>query len=697
MSPVSREIRDRCLIISIDHAPVNALSHAVRDGIVTALMDANADCVDTVILICRGRTFFSGADISEFGKPPKAPSLADVIVALEKCAKPVIAAIHGQALGGGLETALACDYRVMDASARLGLPEVTLGLIPGAGGTQRVSRLAGTAIALELAVSGKPISADRAMAAGLIDHISHESLLETALELSQRAPLDKRPVRDMAVPEMDDIAIETWSGFARKKLTGQTAPHAVIEAVRASCQENFDIGLERERELFVDCMSGSQSSAMRHLFFAERKASKLVVPVEEAPLSLQHIGVVGAGTMGVGIAAAMLSAGYDVIMHDVNAEALTVGHDRVSAIIDGDFSKGRITEAEHAARQARLSKATEWADLAPCDLVVEAVFEDMEIKKTVFGALDKVLRPDAILASNTSYLDVDALAEMSCNPERVLGLHFFSPAHIMKLLEIVRGDKTSDAVIVTALKLAKSLRKIGVVCGVCHGFIGNRMLTGYAREAGLLVLEGASPEQVDKALKSFGMPMGPFTMADMAGLDIGYANRKKLSPDQFEARAFRVHDQLVEMGRKGQKTGAGFYRYEGGKRTPLPDASTAEIIASVRTREGVRAREIPETEIVERCIYALINEGAMLLGEGIAQRGSDIDVVYANGYGFPRWRGGPFHFADNVGLSTIRRGIEGLAEQHGNRWWRVAPLLLELESAGGSLSNYTRANSQFVS
>ena len=694
MSPVSREVQDKCLIITINHAPVNALSHAVRDGIVAALSGAGSDDVDVVLLICDGRTFFSGADISEFGKPPKSPSLADMIDALEQCPKPVIAAIHGQALGGGLETALACDYRIMDASARIGLPEVTLGLIPGAGGTQRVPRLAGMEIALELAVSGKPISAERAVDAKLVDCISPENLRQTALRFIKQTRLTKRPVREMPVPIMDEAAIEKWSGFARKKLAGQTAPDAVIEAVRASCQEDFLAGLTRERELFVDCMSGAQSPAMRQLFFAERLASKLEVPLQADPLSLRTVGVVGTGTMGVGIAAAMLGAGYDVIMSDANTDALTVGHDRVGAIIDGDLAKGRITGAEHSGRHAKLSKAQDWAGLSACDLVVEAVFEDMEIKKLVFGELDKVLRPDAILASNTSYLDVDALAQLSRNPERVLGLHFFSPAHIMKLLEIVRGEQTSDAVMVTALKLAKSLRKIGVVCGVCHGFIGNRMLTGYAREAGLLVLEGASPEQVDKALKSFGFPMGPFTMADMAGLDIGYANRRKLDPRQFEARAFHVHDQLVEMGRKGQKTQAGFYRYEGGGRIPSADAATSEIITSVRSREGIVPRDVSDAEIVERCMLALINEGALLLGEGIAQRGSDINVVYVNGYGFPRWRGGPFHYADALGLNQIVSRIEALADQHGSRWWHVAPLLRELAEVDRSLSDYSSAISQ---
>jgi 3-hydroxyacyl-CoA dehydrogenase len=688
MSPVSTEIRDERLIITVDHPPVNALSHAVRAGLVEALNSAAGGEVDSVIIICAGRTFFSGADISEFGKPPKAPSLQDVILAIEACDKPVIAAIHGQALGGGFELALACDYRVLADTARIGFPEVTLGLIPGAGGTQRAPRLAGLDIALELAVTGKPMGADRAMSAGLVDMIAHGNLLEDAIGLSHHGDRQKRRLRDRDPMVEETKIFETWRAFAQQRLRGQKAPLSAIEAIEASCREPFDVGLERERTLFKTLMDGPQSRAMRHLFFSERKAGKLVQPVSAAPVKLELVGVVGAGTMGVGISAALIAAGHDVQMFDVNAEAMTIGHDRVVAIIDGDLKKGRIDAGEHLRRLDRLTTAAAWSDLAGSDLVIEAVFEDMDVKQAVLSELDAVLRPDALIASNTSYLDIDALAEMVSHPERVLGLHFFSPAHIMKLLEIVRGAKTSDTALATALALAKGMKKIGVVSGVCHGFIGNRMLSGYGREAGLLLLEGASPAAIDAAMVTFGMPMGPFAMGDMAGLDIGYANRKKLSADQYEPRAFYVHDELVERGRKGQKTAAGFYRYEPGSRAPLPDDDVDQLINEIRERENIKVRDIDEAEIVERCVYALINEGARLLGEGIAQRGSDIDVVYANGYGFPRWRGGPFAYADEIGLTQVLARINQFAAQQGERWWQAAPLLLELARRDGSLADY---------
>jgi 3-hydroxyacyl-CoA dehydrogenase len=688
MSPVSTEVRDSRLIIAVDNAPVNALSHAVRDGIVSALALAREDEIDSVVLVCAGRTFFAGADISEFGKPPKTPSLAETIKAIESCGKPVIAAIHGQALGGGLEIALACDYRVMDFNAKLGLPEINLGLIPGAGGTQRLPRLAGLDVAMELAVTGKPVTAERALKSGIIDDISHHGLLDSAIGLSHHGDRQKRIVADLPSPVANSEVSDKWRRHAARKLKGQSAPIAAINAVEASATLSFDDGLKCERELFLGLASGPQSKAMRHLFFSERRAGKLGYSSVKPLVSLNTIGVIGAGTMGVGIATAMLKAGYTVLLYDVQAEALNIGFDRVHAILDGDLAKKRIDKAAHDKQSAGFKKVADWAALAACDLVIEAVFENMDVKKNVFRELDTVVRPDTLLASNTSYLDIDELAGGISHPERVLGLHFFSPAHIMKLVEIVRADKTSDSVLETALGLAKRTRKIGVVSGVCHGFIGNRMLSGYAREAGLLILEGTDPAQVDRALTQFGMPMGPFAMADMAGLDIGYANRHQLSTDKYEEHAFHVHNQLVEMGRKGQKTGAGFYRYEPGSRKPLHDPASDDILTAVRVREAIRPREISDSEITDRCVLALINEGAALLGEGIAQRGSDIDVVYANGYGFPRWRGGPLFYADSLGLDVVVSKIAALAEHHGTRWWSVAPLLSELAENNGRLSEF---------
>lgn len=688
MSPVSSTIRDERLIITIDHPPVNALSHSVRAGIVDALAATGDDGIDSVIIHCKGRTFFSGADISEFGKPTRSPGLADVIRAIEDCPKPVIAAIHGQALGGGLELALACDYRVMDVRAKAGLPEVNLGLIPGAGGTQRLPRLVGLDKALSIAVTGKPVDAETAQEYGLVDLVSRGDLLEEAIGLSHHGDRQKRRLCDMEAPECDPSILDKWREHAAKRMRGQDAPLAVIAAAETGCSTSVQDGLKAEREHFTRLMSGSQSRAMRQLFFAERQAGKLVDPIEAEPVDLQFIGVVGAGTMGVGIAAAMLAAGFRVVMFDARPDLLSIGHDRVQAIIDGDHKKGRIDAATHKQRTSSLSRVKDWDGFRDCDLVIEAVFEDLAVKQSVLASLDAAVRPDTLIASNTSYLDIDTLADGVSHPGRVLGLHFFSPAHIMKLLEIVRGRKTSDTALASALMLAKRARKVGVVSGVCHGFIGNRMLSGYGREAGLLVLEGASPAQVDAALHAFGMPMGPFAMGDMAGLDIGDANRKKLDPGLFEARAFQVHDQLVEMGRKGQKTGSGFYRYEGTSRTPLNDPASDEVIEAVRRREGITPRDISDEEIIERCMFALVNEGAHLLGEGIAQRGSDIDVVYANGYGFPRWRGGPFTYADEVGLDRVVARIGEFAEQHGSRWWHPAPLLVELAGTGASLSQY---------
>jgi 3-hydroxyacyl-CoA dehydrogenase len=427
---------------------------------------------------------------------------------------------------------------------------------------------------------------------------------------------------------------------------------------------------------------------MRHLFFAERLSGKLASPVQAEPKTIHTIGVVGAGTMGVGIAASALAGGYTVALFDANPDALANGKGRIEGIIKGDAKKGRISPAEADDRHKRLSVLQDWSGYAGCDLIIEAVFEDMDVKKEVLAKIDAVARPDALIASNTSYLDIDALAASISNPERVLGLHFFSPAHIMRLLEIVRGAQTSDEALTTALALAKRMRKVGVVSGVCHGFIGNRMLSGYGREAGLLMLEGASPQEIDKALLDFGMPMGPFAMGDMAGLDIGYMNRKKLDPALFEERASRVHDRLVEAGCKGQKTGSGFYTYDPETRAASPNPHADEIIDQVRAEAQVTPRSISAEEIVERCIFALINEGAQLLGEGIAQRGSDVDVVYAKGYGFPRYRGGPFCYADEIGLDHVLARIEAFGQSN-PRWWTPAPLLRTLAENGGRLSTYT--------
>ncbi len=689
MSPVTRQTLGEVQLITIDNPPVNALGHAVRLGLVEAL-NSLPDDARHVIIHCAGRTFFSGADISEFGKPPQAPGLGEVLEAIETCPLPVIAAIHGQALGGGLELALACDYRIADAKARFGLPEVNLGLIPGAGGTQRLPRLAGVDAGLKLAVTGKPITAAEADAYGIIDCVSDGELVEMATEFTRSQSLEKRRLSQIPAPEFDPALFETWTQHAEQRMAGQLAPHAVIRAVKFGLEQGFDAGLRKEREEFQALMTGSQSPAMRHLFFAERLSGKPPTGVTGTARPLHHAGVIGAGTMGVGIAASLVAAGIEVVLFDTNSDALAVGFDRIIAIINNDLGKGRISEAEAAARRARLVKASDWSDFSDRELIIEAVFEDMEVKKTVLAQVAAIVSDTAIIASNTSYLDINRLAETLPHPERMLGLHFFSPAHVMKLLEIVRGDQTSDEVLVTALTLARTMKKIAVVSGVCHGFIGNRMISAYGREAGLLLLDGASPAQIDAVMTHFGLPMGPFTMADMAGLDIGYSNRKKLDPGLFEPRASLVHDRLVEMGRKGQKTGSGFYQYAQGSRRPMPDPEVEALIENVRTEAGISPREIDEAEIRDRCTLALVNEAAAILDEGIAARGSDIDVVYANGYGFPRWRGGPCCYADQLGLETVLERIEGFAEQFGARWWTPSPLLKRLADDGASMARYER-------
>ena len=682
---VSTERRDGVLVVTADNPPVNALSHAVRAGLVEALTDVGD--ATAVVLACAGRTFFAGADIREFGKPPEAPSLPEVIAALEACPVPVVAAIHGGALGGGLETALGCDYRIAARDARVGFPEIELGIFPGAGGTQRAPRLIGIDAALGMILDGKPLAASKAKEAGLIDEIATDDLMEAAIAFAKARP-DKRRIRDLPAPEPDPDAVDRHRAQAAKKRRGQIAPDKAIAAVEASTELDLDAGLERERDLFAELVAGPHARAMRHLFFAERQAAK-VDGLEAKPRTLGLVGVVGAGTMGAGIAMAFADAGFPVRLLDAEAEALAAGLSRIEAQYEATAKKGRISEAEALDRTDRIQPAEGYSGFADCDLVIEAVFESMDVKKAVFAELDSVCRADAVLATNTSYLDVDVIAASTRDPSRVLGMHFFSPANVMRLLEIVRGAKTADDVLATALDAAKRIRKIGVVAGVCPGFIGNRMLKGYAREAGLCMIEGAAPEAVDAALYEFGMPMGPFAMGDMAGLDIGYANRKPLTAGvDYEPLATAVHDRLVESGRKGQKTGAGFYRYEEGSRTPVRDPEISALIENVARENGVERREVSADEIVERCVLALVNEGANVLAEGVAQRASDIDVVWANGYGFPRWRGGPMFYGDVLGLDHVLERVRAHADGAFGKWWTPAPLIETLAASGGRLADW---------
>ena len=684
---VTTERRNGCLVVRVNNPPVNALSQAVREGVVNALDDIGD--VKAVVLHCDGRTFFAGADITEFGKPPKAPSLPDMIVALENCPVPVVAAIHGMALGGGLETALGCDYRLIDRRARVGFPEIDLGIFPGAGGTQRAPRLTGMSATLAMTLDGKPFNATRAVEIGLCDQISDGDILENAIAFAQKQS-EKRRVRDLPAPKIDQSDIDAELAKMAKVRRGQIAVQNAMQAVLASASLPFEEGLTRERELFIELMSGSQSRAMRHLFFAERLSAK-VDGLNATPKTLGLIGVVGSGTMGGGIAMAFANAGFAVRLYDANADALKAGLEKIRALYLTSAAKGRVSEAEALDRYDRIQPAEHWDGFAGCDLIIEAVFERMDVKQSVFAELDRVARPDAILATNTSYLDVDAIAAGTKDPSRVIGMHFFSPANVMRLLEIVRGAQTSDVALATALDAAKRIKKIPAVSGVCHGFIGNRMLKGYGREAGLCMMEGAAPEAVDKALYEFGMPMGPLAMGDLAGLDIGYDNRRSMiAGDDYEPLASALQDKLVEMGRKGQKTGAGIYKYEPGNRTPQSDPDVAALIEQLAAENGVTRREVLAEEIVERCMLALINEGADILLEGIAQRASDIDVVYANGYGFPRYRGGPMCYADELGAAHILERIEHYQSKYGPKWWTPSTLIRDLAKTDSTFGQWKK-------
>lgn len=694
MTPVRLDLRDNVALISIDSPPVNALSHAVREGLMSCIENADADPdVQAIVIICDGRTFIAGADIREFAMPPQAPHLPDIVDRIDACETPVVAAIHGTALGGGLEVAMGCHYRVALASAKLGLPEVKLGLLPGASGTQRLPRLVGAEMALNMMLSGNPIPAQAALDAGLIDEVvTTDDLADTAIEFA-RGAIDKGPrhVRDLPVANVAEELFDKSRANIAKKARGLFSPDRIIRCVELSTQLPYAEGCKAERELFMECKDSAQSAGLRHAFFAERAVNKIPgIGKETQVRDIEKVAVLGAGTMGAGIAYSCLNAGYSVHLLDNNEEGLERGRATIHKLFAGGIARGKISKEKMLETIERLTLSENYDDLSDADLVIEAVFENMAIKKEVFSKLDQVCKQGAILASNTSTLDVDEIAAATKRPQDVIGLHFFSPAHIMRLLEIIRGKETSAEVIATSLKLARALGKIGVVVGNCFGFVGNRMLYSYGRENQFLLLESAPPEQIDKVLYDWGMAMGPNAVGDLAGLDVGYKARQERSDLPDDPRFYRIADMLAELGRFGQKTGKGMYCYEEGSRQPTPDPQVQIMIEKESRALGIERRDISETEIIDRCIYGLINEGARILGEGIALRASDIDVIWINGYGFPRHRGGPMHYADTVGLKNIYNRVCEFKEEFGAEYWQPADLLKELADKGNSFADFDK-------
>lgn len=685
--PVNYRVAGTVGVITIDSPPVNALSHPVRSGISEALSLSASDNTESLIMICDGRTFIAGADITEFGQPHQSPSLHDVLETLDQHPKLTIAAIHGTALGGGFETALTCHYRIALRSAKVGLPEVKLGLLPGAGGTQRVPRLAGVEVAIDLMTSGNPLSADKALNCGLLDKVTDEPLLESAIEYAKYLVASGAPhrrVRDIEkqLSDADKENLAAAKQTLAKKTRGETAPQRILDCIEAACCETFQQGLIAEQKRFLECLEDPQSVALRHLFFAERQASKIDNIQSDRPtLQIESVGIVGAGTMGGGIAMCFAQAGIPVTLLDMTEAAVQAGVNKIRDNYMISVGRGRFSEQQVNGFLSKISPSSDYQSLSEVDLVIEAVFENLEVKKSVFEQLDEVCKPNAILASNTSYQDIDEIASAIGRPDAVLGMHFFSPANVMKLLEVVRGTASSDAVISAAMGIAKRINKIAVLSGVCYGFIGNRMLRHYTREAALCLLEGATPEQVDGAMERWGMAMGPFAVADLAGLDIGYKAREQLSEEaKGDPATYLVADRLVEAGRLGQKSGAGYYRYDTDTRKRHSDPAVMDIVLEVARELGIQRGSISDEDIVDRLTLALANEGARILAEGIAQRASDIDVVYCYGYGFPRFRGGPMHNLKAKGIDWSLARIQTFAEKFDAKYWSPAPLLTEWAS-----------------
>ena len=694
MSLVKYEKRDGVGLVLVDNPPVNAFSVGVPRGIMEALEAAAGDAeVDAIVVAGSGRTFIAGADIKRLGAWPEGePNLRDAIDECEASAKPVVAAIHGHALGGGLELAMACHYRVCTADARLGQPEVKIGVPPGAGGTQRLPRLVGAEKALQMILSGTPITGTEAAQIGLVDRAVEGDLIDEALAFAAERARSGGPhpnVRERTV-QLDDPGIfDAMRKQIERRARGMRAPYACIECVEAAVQLPFDEGIAREYEVFDAQVRSSEAAALRHVFFAERQIARIPgIGKEIAARDVREGAVIGAGTMGSGIAMNFANASIPVKLFDLGQEQL----DRAMAAIERNYvstvSKGRLSEAAMRERLARITPVLELDAVASADFVIEAVFEEMALKLETFARLDAICKPEAIIASNTSYLDVNRIAAATGRPSQVLGTHFFSPANVMRLLEVVRTDGVSDEVLVTALTLGRRMGKVPVVSGVCNGFIGNRMLEGYLREAAFLVEEGALPQDVDRVLTDFGFPMGPFAVSDLAGLDIGWRSRREHRAAEDERRySGTIGDRLCERGCFGQKTGSGYYRYDAGSRTPIPSPEVEALIKEVSADLGIERRAIDDEEILSRCIYPLINEGANVLDEGIALRAGDIDIVWLNGYGFPAHRGGPMHYADSVGIDAIHRGVRRYHERHG-AWWEPSSLLERMAKEGTTFAEH---------
>ncbi|MFP4668698.1 MAG: 3-hydroxyacyl-CoA dehydrogenase NAD-binding domain-containing protein, partial [Desulfobacterales bacterium] len=682
-SAVSLEKKDNIGILAIDNPPVNALGIKVRKGLADGIEMAEKDSdIEAVVIIGRGRAFSAGADIREFGKPMEEPHLPDALERIENCSKPVIAAIMGTAFGGGLETALSCHFRIATKDASFGLPEVKLGLLPGASGTQRLPRVMGVEKALEMITSGNPIGVQQALDSGVIDEIAEGDLEEAAIAFAKKVLDEKRPI--VKVSEKEDKLEyarqhpEVFDDFRKKnarRFRGFEAPEACIKTVEAAVQKPFKEGVEYERQLFSQLMEGSQSAAQRYYFFAERQVAKIPdIPKDTETYDINKVGIIGAGTMGGGIAMNFANAGIQVKIAEQKQELLDRGLGVIRDNYERSASKGKMTQEAVEKRMGLITGTLSMEDFSDVDLVIEAVYENMDLKKDIFRRLDSICKNGAILATNTSYLDVNEIAAETSRPEWVLGLHFFSPANVMRLLEIVRADKTSKPVLATALALARKIKKIAVVVGVCYGFAGNRMFAQRKREAERLVLEGAPPTQIDKVIYDFGFPMGPFALADLIGIDVGW--------DRENSAGRTLQEVLCEMGRLGQKSGAGYYKYEKGSRSPIQDPEVEKIIADFAAKQGIKRRDdITDEEILERCIYPIINEGAKIIEEKIAVRPSDLDVIWVNGYGWPVYRGGPMFYADLVGLDKVLETVKKYEAKFGEEW-KPAGLLEKLVNEG---------------